>query len=164
MKHRDLNQREASRPNAPDGMLGGLSISELDRVGRALGYLLDVERSHARGEGPGSLQARDPQGVGFEAFAVGAIERMCELAMRAPSGQNVAAVRYVAALLAQDQRYALERGLEVAGILARPELVPMRDAGRRSVDACLACDTGLGFYAAALTECDVTVLERRSRA
>ena len=145
----------------PDGTLGGLSIGELDRVGRALGYLLDVERAHARGPDLEHLQARDPQGVGFEAFAIGAIERMCELAMRAPSGQNVAAVRYVAALLAQDHRHALERGLEVAGILAQPQLMPMREAGRRSVDACLACDTGLGFYASALTECDPTFLERR---
>jgi hypothetical protein len=144
-------------------MLGGLSISELDRVGRALGYLLDVERAHARSRNLDCVQAHDPQGLGFEAFAIGAIERMCELAMRAPSGQNVAAVRYVAALLAEDQHRALERGLEVAGILAQAELTPLREAGRRSVDACLACDTGLGFYAAALAECDLTVLERRPR-
>jgi len=143
--------------------LGGLSITELDRVARALGYLLDVEREHVDESDAKRWRIVDPEGVAFEAFAVGAIERMCELTMRAPTGQSIAAVRYVAALLTNDDRHALERGLEVTHLLARPDLQLFRDAGRRSVDACLDCDAGLAHFAAALRKHSGGPLQRSCR-
>ncbi|HSN71970.1 MAG TPA: hypothetical protein VLT59_10685 [Steroidobacteraceae bacterium] len=152
MSHSDPPGRPRRAAPTGDRSLGGLSIRELDQVARAVGHLLDVERANAETRGIEWLRTVDPQGLGFEAFAVGAIERMCELAMRAPTGQAVAVVRYVAALIADDGRRALARGLEVAEILAQPQLGHFRDAGRRSVDACLACETSISFYCVALRD------------
>jgi len=75
---------------------------------------------------------------------------MCELMAHDPTGETVSAVRYVAALLADDERRALERGLEVAELLTRADIAHYRAAGRRSVDACLACDPGLEYFSSSL--------------